>query len=61
MFSYYGLESMKFRQFFGIRFFQGIIVIVEVLNQYSIVDCDYVIEKHSFTRLDLLLATVFSE
>ena len=33
---------------------------MDVLDQYSIVDCDSVIEKHSFTRLDLLLATVFS-
>ena len=28
--------------------------------QYSIVDCDSVIEKHNFTRLNLLLVTVFS-
>ena len=33
---------------------------VDVLDQYSIVDYDSVIEKHSFTRLNLLLATVFS-
>ena len=33
---------------FGIRFFQGIIVTVDVLDQYSIIDCDYGIEKHSF-------------
>ena len=33
---------------------------VDVLDQHSIVDCDYVIKKHSFTRLDLLLDTVFS-
>ena len=33
---------------FGIHFFQGIIVTVDVLDQYSIVDCDSVIEKHSF-------------
>ena len=33
---------------------------MDVLDQYSIVDCDSVIEKHSFTRLDLLLATIFS-
>ena len=45
---------------FGIHFFQGIIVIVDVLDQYSIVDCDFVIEKHSFTRLNLLLAIVLS-
>ena len=32
---------------------------MDVLDQHSIVDCDSVIEKHSFTRLDLLLATVF--
>ena len=51
---------MKFKQFFGIHFFRGIIVTVEVLDQYSIVDCDSVIEKHIFTRMDLLLATVFS-
>ena len=44
---------------FGIHFFQGIIVIVDVLDQHSIIDCDSVIEKHSFTRLDFLLATVF--
>ena len=49
---------MKFR-IFGIRFFQGIIVTVEVLDQYSLIDCDSVIEKYSFTRLDFLLATVF--
>ena len=45
---------------FGIRFFQGIIVTVDVIDQYSIVDFDSVIEKHSFTRLNLLLVTVFS-
>ena len=50
---------MKFRQFFGIRFFQGIIITVDVLDQHSIIDCDSVIKKHNFTRLDLLLATVF--
>ena len=33
---------------------------MDVLDQYSIVDYDSVIEKHSFTRLNLLLATVFS-
>ena len=33
---------------------------MDVLDQYSIIDCDYVIKKHNFTRLDLLLATVFS-
>ena len=33
---------------------------VDVLDQYSIVDCDSVIEKHNFTRLNLLLVTVFS-
>ena len=31
-----------------IRFFQWIIVTVDVLDQYSIVDCDSVIEKRSF-------------
>ena len=33
---------------------------MDVLDQHSIVGCDSVIEKHNFTRLDLLLATVFS-
>ena len=33
---------------------------VDVLDQYSIVDCDSVIEKHNFTRLNLLLVIVFS-
>ena len=32
---------------------------VDVLDQYSIVDCDSVIEKHSFTRLNILLVIVF--
>ena len=45
---------------FGIRFFQGIIVTVDVLDRYSIVDYDYIFEKQRFSRLDLLLATVFS-
>ena len=35
-------------------------VTVDVLDQHSIIDCDSVIEKHSSTRLELLLATVFS-
>ena len=35
-------------------------ITVDVLDQHSIVDCDSVIEKDNFTRLDLLLATVFS-
>ena len=33
---------------------------MDVLDLHSIVDYDSVIKKHSFTRLDLLLATVFS-
>ena len=33
---------------------------MDVLDQHSILDCDYVIKKHNFTRLDLLLATDFS-
>ena len=33
---------------------------VGVLDQCSIVDCDAVLLQHSFTILDLLLATVFS-
>ena len=33
---------------------------MDVLDQHSIVDRDSVIKKHNFTRLDLLLATVFS-
>ena len=32
---------------------------MDVLDQHSIVDCDSVIKKHNFTRLDLLLDTVF--
>ena len=51
---------MKFKQIFGIRFFQGIITTMDVLDQRSIVDCDSVIKKHSFTRLELLLAIDFS-
>ena len=33
---------------------------MDVLDQNSTVDYDSIIEKHSFTRLILLLATVFS-
>ena len=51
---------MKFKQILEFHFFQGIITTVDVLDQHSIVDCDSVIKKYSFTRLDLLLATDFS-
>ena len=51
---------MKFKPFLEFRLFQGIIITVNVLDQHSIVDYDSVIKKHSFTRLDLLLAIVFS-
>ena len=33
---------------------------MDVVDQHSTVDCDSVIKKHNFTRLDLLLAIVFS-
>ena len=38
----------------------GVTITVDVFDQHSIVDCNSVIKKHSFTRLDLLLPTVFS-
>ena len=39
---------MKSRQFLEFVSFQFIIVIVEMLDQYSIVDCDSFFEKNNF-------------
>ena len=39
---------MNSRQFLEFISFKFITVTVEVLDQYSIIDCDSVFEKHSF-------------
>ena len=52
---------MKSRQILQFISSQFIAITVGVLDQFSIVDCDAVVFlEHNFTRLDLLLATVFS-
>ena len=48
LFSNYCLELMKSRQFLEFVSFQFIIVTWDMLDQYSIVDCDSVVEKRSF-------------
>ena len=48
LFPNYCLELMKSRQFFEFISFQFITVTVDVLDQYSIVDCDSVFEKRGF-------------
>ena len=40
--------------------FQFITVTVEVLDQYSIVDCDSVFRSATSTGMDMLLVIVFS-
>ena len=51
---------MKSRQILEFVSSQFIAITVGVLDQCSIVDCDAVfVLEHNFTRLDLLLATVF--
>ena len=42
------LELMKSRQFLEFVSFQFIIVIVDMLDQYSIVGCDSVFENRNF-------------
>ena len=42
------LEINKVYIIYGIQFFQFITVRVDVLDQYSIVDCDSVFEKRNF-------------
>ena len=57
----YCLDLMKSRQILEFVFSQFIAITVGVLDQFSIVDCDAVFFlEHIFTRLDLLLAIVFS-
>ena len=51
---------MKSRQFQEFIFFQFITVTVDLLDQYSIFDCDLVFEKRNFIGMDLLLVIVFS-
>ena len=51
---------MTFRQILEFVSSQFIAITVGVLDQCSIVDYDAVFLEHNFTRLDLLLATVFS-
>ena len=48
LFSNYFMELMKFKQFLEFVYFQFITVTVDMLDRYSIVDCDLVFEKHSF-------------
>ena len=51
---------MKSRQILEFVSSQFIAITVGILDQCSIVDCDAVFFlEHNFTRLDLLLATVF--
>ena len=51
---------MKSRQILEFVSSQLITITVGVLDQFSVVDCDAVFFlEHSFTRLDLLLTTVF--
>ena len=47
LFSNHCLELMKSRQFLEFVSFQFIAVTIEMLDQYSIVDCDLVFEKRN--------------
>ena len=51
---------MKSRQFMEFISFQFITIIVEMLDQYSIVDCDSVLRSAASTGMDMLLVIVFS-
>ena len=51
---------MKSRQFLEFVSFQFITVTMDMLDQYSIIDCDSVFEKRNFTGMDMLLVIVFS-
>ena len=54
------MELMKSRQILEFIYLQFIIVTVEVLDQYAIVDCDSVLRSAASTRMDMLLVIVFS-
>ena len=59
IFSNYCLELIKSRQFLEFVSFQFITITWDILDQYSIVDCDPVVRSTTSTGMGLLLVIVF--